>query len=160
MKLPQRPYPPYEHQYQEFVERKYIYQCKESLREDDEEWDWDEDEDEEPEETIPIDQVDLGWLISQLPDGINPAQIKIEFGYRASSMAYEYHYVRFYYEVTVPAKPEEYEAAKAAYQQALEQYEKDVVTYEEWKAQKEIDDAEATLNRLKKARKKFGVDRQ
>lgn len=141
---PKRPYPPYSGQYAEKVEREYIYSFVESLQ-DDEQY----DEDEEGEEEIPqkpIGEIDLAWLISQIPKGVTPGQIKIDCGYTASSMSYEDHYVRFYYEVMIPARDDEFEA----YRRDLAKYEDDMVAYQAAIKVNKIKDMEETLARLKK----------
>lgn len=145
MNKPQKPWPPNESEYWEKIERRYIYSCLQSLNEDDY---YEEDEGGE-EEVKPIEKVDLGWLLTQIPKGIKPEQIKIEFGYNASSMAYEDHYVRFYYEVTVPARFDEYLLALKKYEEAAKQYKTDLAAYEKVCHDQEIKETEEKLARLK-----------
>ena len=148
MEEPKKPYQPYKFEYEAKVERKYIYSCVESLGD---EWDQEQDEkDEEKERPLkPIGEVDLAWLLTQVPEGIKPEQIKIEFGYNASSMAFEDHYIRFYYDVTIPARKVEYKADKKKYEADLAQYEKDLIAHQEWHRAEEIRKTEEKLARLK-----------
>lgn len=145
MKEPVQPWPPSKYEYEKKIERRYIYEFWESLQEDE----YDDDEEEKRVPVKDINKVDLAWLLSQLPEGINPSQVKIEFGYNASSMAYEDHYVKFYYEVTTPARKEEYKTAKKKYEQDKAQYDKDMAAYKVAKHQEEIAAAEAKLAKLK-----------
>lgn len=147
MKEPIQPIPPYKGDYEGKVKRKYIYEFWETLNEDAE---WDDDEEEEPRKpTKDINKVDLAWLAAQIPDGISPSQIKIEFGYNASSMAYEDHYIKFYYEAKVPARKEEYKAAQKKYKEQKEQYDKDMAAYKAACREQEIKDTEEKLARLR-----------
>ena len=146
MQEPKRPYPPYSGEYEEKIERRYIYRFTESFQEDD---GWDDDEEKEPEPEIPVEDVTLEWLLSKVPPGITAAQIKIEFGYNASSMAFEDHYVRFYYEEVIPARKAEYEAALEQYKKDLKHYEHSVVVYKEFCRQEEIRKTEEKLAKLK-----------
>jgi hypothetical protein len=148
MKKPVMPFPPMPFEYEEKIERKYIYRCTESLQED--EYD-DEDEDDEPKEVPkkPIAEVDLAWLLTQVPEGIDPSQIKIEFYYHASCMAYEDHHVHFYYEVTIPARKAEYDAARKKFEADKKQYDKDVIAWEEEQKNKKIKNMEKELKKLK-----------
>lgn len=152
MDKPVRPYPPHSLNYEEKVERMYIYSYSESLQEED---GFEDEEDEAfgvdapKKEMPPLEEVNLAWLVSQVPAGITLSQIKIEFGYNASSMAYEDHYVSFYYEVLVPARLSEYQADLAQYEKDIEQYKKDVVAYEEFCKQEEIKTMEEKLAKLK-----------
>jgi mannose-1-phosphate guanylyltransferase len=150
MKQPLNPFPPSHYEYDEKVERKYIYSYSQNL---DEDYDPDEDDkdykdDDKTWNVKDISAIDLAWLISQIPEGVTPSQIKIEFGYNASSMSYEDHYVRFYYEVTIPARKEEYKAAQKKYKKDLEQYEKEMFVYEANCLAKEIEETKAKLARL------------
>lgn len=146
MKEPVRPYPPLSYQYEKTVERRYIYTFWETLQEDDG-WDDGEKKPEKPKKDI--SKVDLAWLLTQIPEGISPSQIKIEFGYNANCMAYEDHYVKFYYEETIPARKEEYKAAKKKYEEENAQYEKDLAEYKLFLHNKEIEETEQKLARLK-----------
>jgi serine phosphatase RsbU (regulator of sigma subunit) len=147
---PVKPYPPYKYEYDARVERRYIYADSETLREDHyDEYDEEEENDRYPKPEKPVEEIDLGWLLKKIPEGIKPEQIKIEFGYNASSMSYEDHYIRFYYEEKVSARKAEYKAAMAKYEKDLKQYEKDLEAYEEAKRQQEIAETEAKLERLK-----------
>jgi hypothetical protein len=153
---PKRPTPPWEYDYREKVEPRYIYSCFESLQED--EWeDEEEDEDYEPPTQIapekPISEVTLGWLLQHLPEGVTPDMVKIDFGYHASSMAYEDHHVRFYYEVTIPARTEEFEKASEQFRREMAKYEKDMEAYKEACRLYEIEQTEAKLAKLKEKKK-------
>src|SRR5690349_1691459 len=98
MKEPKRPFPPFAPDYDSKIERKYIYSYSATLLED-----YDEEEEEEREvPKKPINEVDLAWLVDEVPKGVTLDQIKIEFGYNANCMSYEDHYVKFYYEVEIP----------------------------------------------------------
>ena len=148
MKKPQKPIPPSRYEYKEKVEKRYIYRFTASLRED---WDEENDDDEDkPEVPLkPIEEVDLAWLMTLVPEGIKPEQIKIDFGYRASSMAFENHYVGFYYEVAIHARDAEYNVAIREYEAATRQYENDMAEYKVWAYKQEIKEAEEKLARLK-----------
>ena len=98
MKEPIRPCEPYKWEYEAQVERKYI-----SVKD--------------------ISKVNLAWLIEQIPEGLSPADIKIEFGFEASSFAIENHYVGFYYVERVPARRAEFKADMAKYEENLKKYE-------------------------------------
>ncbi|MCK9459536.1 MAG: hypothetical protein M0R80_07850 [Proteobacteria bacterium] len=151
MKKPQKPFQPFHYDYEEKIVKRYIYRFTESLCED-ECWDESEldDDEEKPEVPLkPIGEVDLAWLVSLVPEGIKPEQIKIDFGYNASSMSYEDHYVGFYYEVTVPARDAEFDAAMREYKAAERQYEADMTEYEVWAYKQEIKETEEKLARLK-----------
>lgn len=149
LKEPVRPYPPFKPEFEEKIVRKYIYSCVESLEEEG----WYDDEDEEKEELEgagkPIEEVTLAWLLEQCPKGISPKDIKVEFGYNTSSMAYEDHFVRFYYETVIPARTVEYEEAVKEYEQSLERYEQAMMDYTEALRQQEIKATEAKLKKLK-----------
>ena len=145
MEKPTKPYPPFQLDYAEKVERRYVYSFTESMHEDD---GWDEG-DKEPEPAKPIAEVDLAWLLTQIPEGVTAEQIKIEFGYNASSMSYDDCFIKFYYEVIIPARKTEFKAAKVKYQANLKQYEQDVVAYEQECREKEIKATEEKLKRLK-----------
>lgn len=161
--VPVRPVRPYASQFEERIERVYIYECIQSFRGEDDYW---EDDDETIEEKTkagyvfdentyswvkpkPIYDVDLGWLLTQIPDGVKPSDIKIEFDYQASSMAYEDHYIKFYYEKTIPARPEEFKALMEKYNEELKVYDVAVEAWKEACRQLEIEETEAKLNRLK-----------
>jgi hypothetical protein len=116
LKKPYRPYAPSSYEYQERVERRYIYRFTETLLPEDS-YDDESREVETPKKDI--GEVDLGWLLTQIPQGVDPSQIKLEFGYNTSSMAYEDHYIRFYYNETIPKRTKEYNAAKKKYEEAL-----------------------------------------
>jgi hypothetical protein len=148
LKKPIYPYGPSSYYYEEKVEKRYIYSYSQSLREHD---DFDDDDDEEEKEVPkkPIQDVDLGWLLTQIPEGISPSQIKIEFDYSASSMSYDDHYVKFYYNETIPARPEEFKAAKKEHDKKLEQYKIDLKIYEDAAHEKAIREAEDKLARLR-----------
>lgn len=75
--------------------------------------------------------------------------IKIEFGYNASSMAYEDHYIRFYYEVTIPAKTKEYQLARKKYEADMKQYKEDMEAYKTASKAKKIKNMEEELKKLK-----------
>lgn len=152
---PHRPEPPKEEYYTK-VERKYIYQCSESLREDDDWDDEDEDEDTPKLPQKPITEVDLGWLLQQVPEGVTPSQIKIEFGYNASSMSYDDHYVNFYYEIVGKLDKKSYNQALKFYEEDMKRYEKEIKQYEKDKAEgeakakaEEIKELEEKLKELK-----------
>ena len=149
-KLPEppiQPIAPYALNFEEHMERVYIYQYAQSFRAED---DWEADEDDEiSTNSISIDMVNLEWLISQVPEGIKLSEVKIDFDYYASSMAYENHWIKFYYDKLIPAREEEYQALKS-------QYEKDLIIYNEkikdWKEiciQLEIEATEKKLKELK-----------
>lgn len=145
---PIMPLAPFINQYAEHMEREYIYSFSEKLQEYD---DWDEEDCEEkktPEK--PINEVDLGWLLNKLPDGIKPSDVKIEFGYHANSMAYESHWVCFYYEVKVPAKKEEYKEAKKKFNKDMVKYKEEMEEYRKACHQKKIKETEDELEQLKK----------
>jgi hypothetical protein len=145
MNKPKKPYPPFEFDYREKVERRYIYRFYQTLGDE-----WDEEHDEEKEVPLkPIAEVDLGWLVSLIPERVSINQIKIDFGYNANSMAFEDHYVGFYYEVVVPARDAEFKAAQQEYEVALRQYEEDVKEYERVSREEEIRETEEKLARLK-----------
>jgi len=155
MKEPQKPYKPSLYEYEEKVEKKYIYSFTEKF---DDEYDYgdndeeDENEDENEDEKkpeIPISELTLDYLVSKVPQGINLNQIKIQFGYKASDMAYENHYIHFYYEVLVPAKNEEYKIAMKQYEEDLKKYEDEIVQYKKFIHQEEIKKMEETLAKLK-----------
>lgn len=146
MKEPVQPWPPSKYEYEKKIERRYIYEFWESLQED--EW----NDDEEEEKRVPIKdiaKVDLAWLLKQVPEGIDPGQIKMEFGYNANAMAFEDHYIKFYYEVKVPARKEEYKIAQKKYTKEKEQYDKDMAAYKVACREQEIKDTEEKLARLK-----------
>ena len=163
MKLPKpiSPERPYAYEFEERIERVYIYECIQSLQEE-----YEEDEDEEKEKADEgfifdentlswfkpkaIEEVDLAWLLTQIPEGIKPSDIKIEFGYHTSSMAYEDHYIRFYYEKTIPARPDEYKALMKKYNQDLKIYEKELKDWEEACLKLEIEETELKLKKLKR----------
>src|ERR1700681_671657 len=123
MKEPISPYPPHKYEYETRVERQYIYRYCQSLREDDYDDDDDDDEDEMDEyanlPTKDLHEVNLQWLITQIPPGLKPKDIKIEFGYNANDMAFEDHYVNFYHEVKIPARKAKYKADLAKYGEDL-----------------------------------------
>jgi hypothetical protein len=158
MKEPQEPSPPWEMDYRASVEHEFIYysllrtlssSLKVSFQ------DIDDDEPTEQEKKIaklprkkPAN-VTLAWLLTLVPEGVKPEDIKIDFGYNASFMSYEDHYVGFYYDVKIPAKTKELKAAKEKYKLDLAQYEKDLVAYNEWKRNDEIRQTENKLKALK-----------
>lgn len=147
MNEPKQPYPPYKGDYDEKVEKRYIYEFWQSLQED-----YEDDNDDDEERRVPvkdISQVDLAWLLAQVPEGIDPSQVKLEFDYNASSMSYDDHYIKFYYETTVPARKVEYKAAKKKYDEDIKQYEIDIIAYKAACREQEIKDAEDKLARLK-----------
>ncbi len=149
---PKKPFPPFEYEYEEKIVKKFIYQFSESLREDDYDDDDEDDEEEEKKENIPDNppqDISLAWLMTLVPEGIKPEQIKMDFGYNASCMSYDDHYVGFYYEVTVPARKAELLAARAKYESDLRQYEKDLKAYKEAKRLNDIKETEAKLAKLK-----------
>lgn len=148
MKEPVMPWYPCSTDYSEKVERKYIYSYCESLNEDG----YDDEDEDEIEEEVPlknISDVTLGWLLNQMPKNVTVDDIKIEFGYNASSMAYENHYVKFYYEVTVPAREEELVQAILKYKKEEEQYKKDRAAYEIYCKEQEIKNMQDALSKLK-----------
>ena len=154
------PTQPYSYQYEERTERIYIYEYIQLLREECEIYD-DEIEEKAKEgfsfnenenawvKGKPISEVNFEWLLSQVPDVIKLSDVKIEFGYHASSMAYEDHHVRFYYEKIIPAKAVEYKIAKAQYDQDLIVYNQAIKDWEETCHQLEIEEVEAKLKKLK-----------
>lgn len=149
LEAPVKPSPPYEYQYRERTERKYIYSFTQIFNhEGDRDYD-DEGEDFGNSEKEPH-EVNLAWLLTQIPEGVSLDQIKMEFAYKASCMAYENHYVKFYYEATIPARTAELEAAKAQYASDLAIYEKNLAVYQQKIKEKEIADLEAKLAKLKK----------
>ena len=154
MKEPVRPWPPMDYQYEACVDRKYIYKFSENALPDDYYDDMDDDEEEESEEDAklpkkPVGEVNLAWLIKQIPDGVSPKDIKIEFGVNYNCMSVEDKYLNFYYEVKVPARKADLKAAKEKYKNDLKQYESDIVEYKAFCKAKEIKDAEENLARLK-----------
>lgn len=150
--IPAWPSPPNEYLFKKRKERVYLYEVTESFREDDDEYYDDEDErPKKPEK--PVHKVDLGWLLSKLPEGKTAKDVKIEFGYNASSMAYEDHYLRFYYEVDVPGDPKGLKKAKAEYAKKKAQYDKDMAAYQEAVVQQQIREKEEELARLKANKK-------
>lgn len=154
MKEPIKPWPPSTWEYEARVERRYIYKYAAPLREDDS-YEDDDDEDEESEDKdahLPkkeISKVDLAWLLKQIPDGLTPKDIKIEFGYNANCMAYENQYVNFYYEEKIPARKDELKAAKAKYIEAFKKYEEDLAEYQAFSKAEEIRQTEEKLRRLR-----------
>lgn len=148
LKEPKQPFPPFEFHYDEKVEKKYIYEFWESLREDDDDG-WDDEEEEKRVPEKPISEVNLAWLVSKVPEGVSLDQIKVEFGYNANCMAYEDHYVGFYYEVKIPARKKEFRAAMKKYKEDLAQYEKDLAEYNEACRLQEIKETEERLAKLK-----------
>jgi hypothetical protein len=142
LKKPYKPWPPSKYEFKEKVEKRYIYRFTETLL-DEEGYDEESREVEKPKKDI--NEVDLGWLVSQVPEGISLDQIKLEFGFRTSSMAYEDHYIRFYYEELIPEQVEAYEAAKRKYKKNIVKYENDLKVYEAAMKEKEIKDAEKVI---------------
>jgi hypothetical protein len=146
---PIEPRPPYDFDYAAKVERKYIAEFWGSLREEEDvDYDW-EDSPRKRVSTKAPEKVDLAWLLAQVPEGIKPSQIKMEFGYNASSMAFEDHYCRFYYEVKVPARKKELAEAKKKYKDDLAKYEQDLAAWRADQKAKRIRRMEADLKRLK-----------
>jgi len=158
MKQPIKPFPPFEYTYKARTERRYIYKFSENLQEGEDDFDDDEDKEEDKEDaSLPkkdISKVTLSWLIKQIPDGLRHKDIKIEFGFKANCMAYENHYVNFYYEVKIPAQTDAYKAAKEQYQKDLKKYEQDLIDYNEYCKNKEIKETEEKLAKLKEETKK------
>ncbi len=157
---PLKPYPPAPYEYKEKIERKYIYVFSQSLQEDDYEDELEEDEEETQEEKhlkeLPqndIHDINLDWLLKQVPEGIDPSQIKMEFGFNASSMAYEDHYIKFYYEVVIPARTAEYELAQKQYKTQIKRYDLDLKAYQTEVMHNKIGAMEEELSRLKKEAK-------
>jgi hypothetical protein len=99
-----------------------------------------------------INKVTLGWLLKQLPDGVTPDQVKVDFGYYASSMAFEDHHIGFYYEVKIPSRMKEYRAAQAKYEEDMKQFLKQQEAYEQYLVQEEIRKTEAKLQALKEGK--------
>lgn len=151
MEKPNKPYPPSPFEFGKVVERKYIFSCTESLREEEFEEDEDEDEDEAPDPDEPQDTSDitLEQLMARVPVGLKLSQIKMEFDYNASCMSYDDHYVKFYYEVTKPPRNKEYKAAQEQFKKDMEQYEKDIVVYEQYRKEQKIKKTEEKLARLR-----------
>lgn len=142
---PNRPWPPSECLYAESVKKRYIYSYSSPLTED-----GDEDVDEEKElPKKPIEEVNLSWLIGEVPVAVKLDQIKIEFGFNAGAMSYEDHYVRFYYEETIPANLEGFAAAQRAYEIQKNQYDLEMKAYSDALKKYEIEQAEQNLARLK-----------
>lgn len=158
---PIEPSRPYSFQFEERVERVYIYEFTQGLREDyeteEEEFEekkadgyfYDEDSDAWIKPDKPLEEVNLGWLMTQIPEGIKPSDIKIDCGYRASSMAYENHHVKFYYEITIPAKPKEFEALMGKYHEEMDVYNEKIKEWEKACRQQEIKETELKLKKLK-----------
>jgi hypothetical protein len=154
MKEPIKPWPPMEYQYEACIDRKYIYKFSENAIPDEDYYNDDDEDEEESEEDAklpkkPVDKINLAWLLKQIPDGVSPKDIKIEFGVNYNCMSLEDKYLNFYYEVKVPAKKAELKAAKEKYKNDLKQYESDMVAYEAYCKAKEIKEAEEKLARLK-----------
>ena len=149
MHKPVKPFPPSPYKYEENTKREYIYSYYRSAHDDDGS---DEDDKYNTEEWTPkknIAEVDLAWLLTQVPEGISLSQIKVELGENSCCMSFDGYYVRFYYEVKIPARKVEYKAAKEKYEEDLKQYEEDVIKYTEACLVKEIKDTGAKLAKLK-----------
>lgn len=140
MKIPEKPFPPYESSYESYVERVHIYSFTESLQ--------DYEEDKPEKKDVDIRKINLQWLLDKLPEGVTPKQVKISFGYNASSMSYDDHYVGFYYEKKIPACKKEYKLALKKYEAELAQYEKDLVIYNDWLKAEKIKQLKSQLNQL------------
>jgi len=141
LEKPCKPWPPSKLDYKKRTERQYLYSYKESLdyyREDEE-----DDEEEKPERDIK--DVNLSWLISLIPEGVRPDEVKIKFGFETNAMGYENHYVKFYYEKEIPADPKGYKLAIKEYELLLAKYEKDLKLYEEALKKQEIEEAEKQI---------------
>lgn len=153
MKEPIMPRHPDEWEYKARVERRYIYKHSDRLRDDDTYEDDDDDEDEPGEDaSLPakdISEVNLAWLIKQIPKGLDTKDIKIDFGFNANCMAYEDHYVNFYYEEKIPARTAELKAVMSKYKEAFKKYEEDLVTYKAFCKARNIKEAEEKLAQLK-----------
>lgn len=148
---PIKPFPPMPYEYDEKIERKYIYSYYHSAREDD----WGDDDEEDRfngEEWTPkkdIGEVDLAWLLTQAPEGVKLSDIKVELGEDSCCMSFDGYYVRFYYEVKIPGRKAEFKAAKKKYEEDLKQWEKDEVAYKEAYRLEEIKKMEDKLAKLK-----------
>lgn len=91
--------------------------------------------------------------MEKLPEGVSPNDVKIEFDFYATSMSYETHYVKFYYEKKIPAREADYKRDLAAYKENLAQYEKDYKAYQEACVDQEIKETEENLRKLKEKKK-------
>lgn len=93
MKKPIEPRRPPLSVYEARVERRYIYSFEEPLTH------YEDDRENEEEISAPIkhvNDVDLAWLLTLVPEGVGQKEIKIEFSYTTHRMGFGKHYVKFY----------------------------------------------------------------
>jgi len=148
MNPPIRPTQPFITEYNAKVERKYIYRFVQSLKVD-----YEDDENDEYKKIFLLKEnpkdINLKWLLDNIPAGIKPENIKIDFGFNFNTMSYEDHYIGFYYEQKIPARQKEYKAAMKQFEIDLEQYNKDMEKYKEYQRLEEIKQVELKLEQLK-----------
>lgn len=152
MKEPKIPFPPFEWDFQEKIERITIWSDFEWIEDGGEFFD---DCEEEPlqhgKPPLSSKQCSLQSIIDLIPKELSPKDIKIELFDDSSGMvAPHYRAVSFYYEKKIPGHPEELKAAKEKFKQDNEQYKVNKVLYDNWLKKQEIKNLEEKLKKLKK----------
>ncbi len=97
----------------------------------------------------PLHKMTLQSLLDMLPEGISPADVKIEL-IDDDWSGVPFAKVAFSYKKTFPANMEQFKKDKAAYDAEWAEYEKKKAAYDQWVKRQQIKKLEGELAQLKK----------
>jgi hypothetical protein len=125
----------------------------EELDENDEEDTWIHNKDTEEKNSIrklKLEDINLQMLIDNLPEGVQPSDVKISMYIDCSDMAVEGTKLSFHYHKHLPARPELYKRDKEAFDKEYAEFQEKLAAYEKWEKEQQIKELEDKLSNLKK----------
>jgi hypothetical protein len=93
-------------------------------------------------------KLSLQDILGMLPGDVKPSDVKIRTDTRSGYADYTFT-VEFYYIKTFPSDMEAYKRDKKTYDECFKLYEIERAKFEAWKKQKEVEELEAQLQKLK-----------